>query len=82
VRFYPGRQFAELYGGSTVEEYRGRGLYSGLVRARAQEARARGVRFLAVDTSPMSRPILEKAGFTFLAHTQPFVYSFEQHGGE
>lgn len=74
IRYYRGRQFAELYGGSTIERYRGHGLYTALISARAQEARQRGVRFLAVDTSPMSRPILEKLGFVFLTHSQPWIY--------
>lgn len=73
TRFYPGRQFAELYGGSTLPEQRGRGLYTALVKTRAQEARQRGVRFLTVDASPMSRPVLEKLGFVFLTYAQGFV---------
>jgi GNAT superfamily N-acetyltransferase len=77
IRFYPGRQFAELYGGATIPSQRGRGLYTALVRTRAAEARERGVRFLVVDTSPMSRPILEKQGFVFLTHAQGFVKKFE-----
>lgn len=76
IRFYPRRSFAELYGGSTLEAYRGRGLYKALVAARAAEARRRGVRFLAVDASPMSRPILERIGFQHLVGTQPFVWKF------
>jgi GNAT superfamily N-acetyltransferase len=73
IRYYPGRQFAELYGGATVPGQRGKGLYTALVKARAREARQRGVRFLVVDTSPMSRPVLEKLGFVFLTYSQPFV---------
>ena len=76
IRFYPGRQFAELYGGATIPAQRGKGLYTALVKARAHEARQRGVRFLLVDASDMSRPVLEKLGFVFLTHTQPFVMDF------
>jgi hypothetical protein len=36
---------------------------------RLQEAKARGVKYLTVDASPMSRPILEKFGFEFIANT-------------
>jgi hypothetical protein len=75
MRYHDGRRFADLWGGSTMLEYRGRGLYTALVAVRAQEARARGVRFLTVDASPMSRPILEKLGFRFLTYTQPFVWT-------
>lgn len=76
IRFYPKRSFAELYGGSTLEAYRGRGMYRALVAARTVEARRRGVRFLAVDASPMSRPILERIGFKFLVYTQPFEWKY------
>ncbi len=73
IRYYPEREFAELYGGATMPSQRGQGLYTALVKARAVEARQRGVRFLVVDTSPMSRPVLEKQGFVFLTYSQPFV---------
>ncbi len=74
IRFHEGRSFADLWGGSTVSRFRGRGLYTALVAVRAQEAHTRGVRFLTVDASPMSRPILEKLGFRFLCYSQPFVW--------
>ena len=69
--FHPGSHFAGLWGGSTLESYRGRGLYTALLAARAQEAIERGVRFLTVDASPMSRPILEKLGFQWLSTIYP-----------
>lgn len=64
-------QFASLFGGSTVPAFRKRGMYTALLAVRAQEARARQVRYLTVDASPMSRPILEKFGFEMLAYTYP-----------
>lgn len=69
--FHPGSHFAGLWGGSTLEQYRGWGLYTALLAARAQEAIARGVRFLTVDASPMSRPILEKLGFQWVSTIYP-----------
>jgi GNAT superfamily N-acetyltransferase len=63
VYFPPHSQFASLWGGSTFSEYRGRGLYTALLAVRAREARQRGVKYLTVDASSMSRPILEKFGF-------------------
>ena len=65
--FNPGSEFACLFGGSTLEAFRGRGLYRGLLRARAQAARARGRRFLVVETSEMSQPIVARHGFELLA---------------
>jgi hypothetical protein len=65
--FNPGSQFAGLFGGSTLEEFRGRGLYQGLLRARAQAAMARGYRFLLIEPTEMSRPIVARLGFRLLA---------------
>ncbi len=63
VYFPENSQFASLWGGSTVPEYRRRGVYTALLSVRLQEAQARGKPYLTVDASPMSRPILEKFGF-------------------
>lgn len=64
-------QFAGIYGGSVLPEYRGRGIYSALLRQRLQEARERGYPFVIVDAAPMSRPILERKGFTPICETWP-----------
>jgi GNAT superfamily N-acetyltransferase len=70
--FFPeGSQFASLWGGSTLEEFRGQGLYTALLAIRAQKARSRGVKYLTVDASPMSRPILEKFGFIKITDSYP-----------
>ena len=70
--FFPeASQFASLWGGSTLEAYRGMGLYTALLAIRGQEARLRGVKYLTVDASPMSRPILEKFGFIKIADSHP-----------
>jgi GNAT superfamily N-acetyltransferase len=71
-------QFASLWGGSTIKEYRGLGFYTALVAARAQEAIKHGARFLTVDASPMSQPILEKLGFQFLTHTYPCKWTLKK----
>jgi GNAT superfamily N-acetyltransferase len=66
VYFYPSSQFAALYGGATLAELRGRGLYTAILSARLQEALRRDYRYLVTGASPMSRPILEKNGFQLL----------------
>ena len=58
----PGTEFAGIWGGSTLPEFRGRGIYRALVAARARSAIARGVRFIHSDCTDMSRPILERSG--------------------
>jgi hypothetical protein len=68
IYFHDGTQFAGLWGGSTVEAYRQRGLYTAVLAIRVQEAIQRGFRFLTIDASPMSRPIVAKHGFQLLTH--------------
>jgi predicted acetyltransferase len=55
-----------------VPGHRRRGLYTALLAARAQEARRRGARFLTVDASPMSQPILEKLGFRCISYAHEY----------
>jgi GNAT superfamily N-acetyltransferase len=71
----PDVEFAGLFGGVTLPEYRGRGLYRATVARRAEVARARGYRWLYVDALPTSRPILERLGFVRLTTTTPFTLS-------
>jgi len=80
--FAAGGGAASLYGGATLPQFRGQGHYTHLLAARAQEAHARGVMLLSVDASPMSRPILEKHGFHYLATTTPCQWSVTSNGGE
>jgi len=75
VEFIPGTAFAGLWGGGTLRPWRGRGIYRALVAYRARLAADRGYRYLQVDASPQSRPILERLGFDCLAATTPYVWS-------
>ena len=65
--FNPGL-FAGLWGGSTLEGYRGRGLYTAVLAARVMEARRRGVRYLTIDAGTMSRPIVARHGFELITY--------------
>jgi hypothetical protein len=69
--------FATLWGGTTLAAYRKRGFYTDLLAVRAREARQRGFRFLQVDASPNSRPILAKHGFKCLAYSTPYEWKPE-----
>ncbi|WP_211239279.1 GNAT family N-acetyltransferase [Actinokineospora inagensis] len=71
--YRPGTDFAGLYGGGTVQAWRGQGVYRSLVGYRARKARERGVRYLQVDALPTSRPVLERVGFTCVALTTPYT---------
>lgn len=75
IEFLPGTEFAGLWGGGTLPQWRGRGIYRALVRYRAELAASRGYKYLTVDASPDSRPILERVGFTRLAVTTPYVWT-------
>lgn len=77
IYFQPGSQFGGLWGGSTVPAYRGRGLYTAVLAVRAQEALRRGCRFLTIDASPMSRPIVARHGFQLLTMTYPCEWPSE-----
>ncbi|SHF89975.1 GNAT family N-acetyltransferase [Streptoalloteichus hindustanus] len=75
LEFEPGTEFAGLWGGSTLPAWRGRGIYRALVTHRARVAVERGVRYLQVDATEDSRPILERMGFAAVTTTTPYVWS-------
>ncbi len=75
MEFHLGTEFASLWGGGTLAEWRGRGVFRSLVAYRAALAAARGFRYLQVDASADSRPILRRLGFVELATTTPFTYT-------
>lgn len=70
-----GTEFAGIWGGSTLPELRGRGIYRALVAARARSATARGLRFIHSDCTDMSRPILERSGLRAVTTTTPYVWT-------
>lgn len=74
IEFSSGSDFAGLWGGGTAPEWRGRGLYRGLVARRARMAADRGYRYLQVDALPTSQPILTRLGFVALARTTPYIW--------
>ncbi|MER5875283.1 GNAT family N-acetyltransferase [Streptomyces sp. NPDC001910] len=74
MELLPGARFAGLWGGGTVEAWRGRGIYRALVAHRARVAADRGYRYVQVDASSQSRPILARLGFQPLTTTTPYVY--------
>ncbi|MEO6885261.1 MAG: GNAT family N-acetyltransferase [Jatrophihabitantaceae bacterium] len=75
IVFKQGTDFAGLWGGSTVSAWRGQGIYRAMVARRAQRAAERGVRYLQVDASTDSRPILERLGFVAITTTTPYVWT-------
>lgn len=74
--YFPRGQFATLFAGSTIAEYRKQGLYTSLLATRIQEIRDRNYLFAVVETGAMSQPIVAKHGFQHLTT----VYDFEWKG--
>jgi GNAT superfamily N-acetyltransferase len=70
-----GTEFAGIWGGSTLPDFRGRGIYRALVSARARSAMDRGIRLINSDCTDMSRPILERSGLRAVTTTTPYVWT-------
>ncbi|MFG1888604.1 GNAT family N-acetyltransferase [Micromonospora sp. NPDC049051] len=75
VRYQANTAFATLWGGSTLPQWRRRGIYRALVAYRARLAEQRGRTLLQVDCSPDSRPILQRLGLVPVTTTTPYVYT-------
>ncbi|WP_307846935.1 GNAT family N-acetyltransferase [Micromonospora sp. D93] len=71
----PGTEFAALWGGSTLLQWRRKGIYRALVARRAQLAADRGIKYLMVDASKDSSPILQRLGLHPISTTTPWVWS-------
>ncbi|MEV5967263.1 GNAT family N-acetyltransferase [Kribbella sp. NPDC051952] len=70
-----GTDFTGLWGGSTLAEWRGRGIYKALVAIRAARAVDLGYQYLYVDASDDSSPILQRLGFVAVTTTTPYVHT-------
>ena len=70
-----GTEFTGLWGGSTLAEWRGKGIYKALVAVRAARAVELGYRYLHVDASDDSSPILQRLGFLAVSTTTPYVHT-------
>ena len=67
-----GTQFAGIWGGATLADWRGRGIYRALTAARARSALRMGKTLLNSDSTEYSRPILERSGLVKLSTTTPY----------
>ena len=74
IRFARGTEFATLWGGTTLPQWRRRGIYRAIVAYRANLAAARSLRYLQVDASDNSRPILERLAFVPVTTTTPYIW--------
>jgi hypothetical protein len=76
---YDESSFTGLWGGSTLAEWRGRGLYRATLLHRARLGLDRGNDFVRVDASPDSEPILRRLGLHRVATTTPYVFDPRPH---
>jgi len=67
-----GTDFAGIWGGSTRERWRGRGIYRALTAERARSAIRMGKSYINSDSTEYSRPILERSGFRKVSTTTPY----------
>lgn len=70
----PGTDFAGIWGGATLPEFRGRGIYRALTAARARAALALGRTLVHSDSTEHSRPILERSGLRTVSTTTPYQW--------
>ena len=68
----PGTDFAGIWGGSTLPQWRSRGIYRALTAARARSALALGKTLINSDSTEFSRPILERSGLVKVSTTTPY----------
>ena len=74
LELHHGTDFASIWGGGTLPQWRGRGIFRAVIAHRARQASDLGFRYLQVDATADSRPILGRLGFVELTTTVPFEH--------
>lgn len=69
-----GSDFAGIWGGATLEPWRGRGIYRALTAAQGRSALALGKTLINSDSTEFSRPILERSDLTKVSTTTPYIW--------
>lgn len=75
IRLHRGTDFASLWGGSTLPRWRRRGIYRATVGYRARLGADRGFRYIQVDASDDSAPVLTRLGLVPVATTIPYLWT-------
>ena len=75
-----GSDFAGVWGGAVLPQWRGRGIYRALTAVRARAALAAGKSLIQSDSTPMSRPILERSGLVAVTTTTPYAWRRRAEG--
>ena len=69
-----GSVVAGIWGGATLTDWRGRGIYRALTAARARSALRMGKSLIHSDSTEFSRPILERSGLVKVSTTTPYLW--------
>lgn len=69
-----GSDFAGVWGGAVLREWRGQGIYRALTAVRARAALALGRTLIHSDSTAFSRPILERSGLVAVSTTTPYEW--------
>lgn len=69
-----GTDFAGIWGGATLPEWRHRGIYRALTAARARSALSLGKTLIQSDSTEFSRPILERSGLVKVSTTTAYEW--------
>lgn len=77
MRLHENTDFASLWGGMTLPEHRGEGLYSEVAKVRCLRAKEKGFKTIWVTTWPSSRNALKSLGFQ--EQTKITNYVLEKH---
>lgn len=67
---------AGLFGGATLPQWRGRGLYRAMTAARADSAARVGCELVYAECTPFSQPILRSAGLCAITTTTPYLWRY------
>jgi hypothetical protein len=67
-----GTNFAGIWGGATLEAWRGRGIYRALTAARSRSALDLGKTLIYSDSTEYSRRVLERSGLVKISTTTPY----------
>jgi len=69
-----GSDFAGIWGGAVLADWRGQGIYRALTAVRAHAALALGKTLIHSDSTAYSRPILERSGLIAVFTTTPYEW--------
>ncbi len=80
IQFPVRSQFASLWGGTVLPQYRGRGIYRSLLAVRLQEAIRRGYSLLTIEAPRSCRGLAENFGFELLTFAHSCLWHPAQGG--